>query len=117
LPKPNTNGNAPDKPDANGYSYGDYNTTSIGYTYSDRVGNSHSDNTTGFAYAITDTASANTKASAHAVSSADASIRVARVKKLKELESNRELARQLASSLLSGGSTPPKAMADGLPEV
>ena len=99
MPKPNTNGNAADKPDANGYSYGDHNTTSISYTYSDRVGNSHSDNTTGFAYAEPDPASANTKASAHAVSSADAPIRVVKVKKL---QSNRELARQLASSLLYG---------------
>ena len=47
-----------------------------------------------------DPASANTKASAHAVSSADAPIRVVKVKKL---QSNRELARQLASSLFLGG--------------
>jgi hypothetical protein len=102
LPKPNTNGKSygysysdAGKPDANGYSYGDYNTTSIGYTYRDGNG----DNTSGFAYAEPDPASANTKASAHAVSSADAPIRVVKVKKL---QSNRELARQLASSLLYG---------------
>ena len=57
-------------------------------------------NTNAYAYSIPHTcAKGNAKAAAYAVSSA---VRV--VKRLKELESNQELARQLASSLLYGGS-------------
>ena len=61
--------------------YGD--TDTYNYAYSDTIG---------------DPASANAKATAHAVPSADAVSEW--IKKLKELKSNRELARQLASSLL-----------------
>ena len=63
--------------------YGD--TDTYNYAYSDTIG---------------DPASADAKATAHAVPSADAVSEW--VKKLKELKSNRELARQLASSLLFG---------------
>jgi hypothetical protein len=49
-----------DKPDANGYSYGNHHTTSISYAYSYCNGDIHAE------------ADANAKAAAHAVSSADA---------------------------------------------
>jgi hypothetical protein len=53
-----------------------------------------------YAYSIPHTcAKGNAKAAAYAVSTAYAAV----VKRLKELENNRELARQLASSLLLGG--------------
>ena len=73
MPQPDPVGNA-GKPDADGNSHSYNNTTSIGYTYCDRDGNS--DNTSGFAYSVTDPASADAKAAAHAVSSADAPVMV-----------------------------------------
>ena len=73
---------------ANGYSYPN---AASANAYADTLG---------------DSASANAKAAAHTVPSADAVSEW--IKELKELKSNRELARQLASSLLfvAGGADP-----------
>jgi len=70
--------------------YGNHHATSISYPHGDRDGDNHAE------------ANANAKAAAHAASSSDSVGEW--VKKLKELQSNRELARQLASSLLFRGS-------------
>jgi hypothetical protein len=77
-----------------------------GYSYSYRDRNGYCDcygnrNIYCNADTLGDPASANAKAAANAVPSADAVSEWA--KKLKELQSNRELARQLASSLLCRG--------------
>jgi hypothetical protein len=91
-------------PNADAYSdsYGNNHTTSVSYAYS--YGNSN-DHTTSISYAYGNRDSDNhaeayayAKATAHAVSSSDAVSEWA--KRLKELQSYRELARQLASSLL-----------------
>jgi hypothetical protein len=91
---PNTDGYGDRNSDA--YSYGNGNTYSI--AYGDCYGNS---NIYCNADTLGDPASADAKAAANAVPSADAVSEWA--KKLKELQSNRELARQLASSLLCRG--------------
>ena len=75
------------KPDANAYSYSD-DATSVAHAHGDRDGDNHAETY------------ADAKAAANAVSSTDAVSEW--VKKLKELQSNRELAGQLASSLLFG---------------
>jgi hypothetical protein len=73
LPQPNTNANAgksdanAGKSDANGHSYG---YIYAGKSYADGYGNNHT--TTPDAYTLGDPASADAKAAAHAVSSADA---------------------------------------------
>jgi hypothetical protein len=103
LPQPNANDYAAGKSDAYTHSYGhgdnyagksdadcygyDY-TTAVSYAHSDRDGDNHAETY------------ADAKATAYAISSSDAVSEW--VKKLKELQSNRELARQLASSLLCG---------------
>ena len=87
-------------PDA--YGYGDTDTgipNAYAYSYGDRNGNDASANA--YADTLGDPASANAKTAAHTVPSADAVSEW--IKELKELKSNRELARQLASSLLFRG--------------
>ena len=104
MPQPNTNGYT-GKSDANANSY------SYRYNYSgksDADGHGYSyryDHPTSISYANRDCDNhaetyADAKAAANAVSSTDAVSEW--VKKLKELQSNRELAGQLASSLLFG---------------
>jgi hypothetical protein len=100
LPQPNAHGYT-GKSDANGYSYGH-----IYAGKSDADGYSNSDDATSVAHAHGDCDNhaetyAYAKATAHAVPASDAVSEWA--KRLKELQSNRELARQLASSLLFGG--------------
>ena len=110
-----TDGNSYTDSDRNGY--GNDHTTSISYanSYCYRNGNIHTE------------ANADAKAAAYALPSSDAVNEW--VKKLKELKSKRELARPagslrealrawpLASSLLCGGSTSPKAMVTESPEA
>ena len=107
MPKPNANTIA-GKSDANGYSYG-YGNSAAGDT--DTYGYRDGDSTSGVADANTigNPASADAEAAAHAVPTADAVSEWVRT--LRELESNQELARRLASSLLLGGSTSLKTMA------
>jgi hypothetical protein len=87
-----SDGNSNSNSNSNGDGYGDNHTTSISYAYadSDAVADPHP-------------ASADAKAATNAVSSTDAVS--GWIRKLKELKSYRELARQLASSLLCGGVT------------
>jgi hypothetical protein len=81
------------KSDADGYSNSD-DATSVAHAHGDCDGDNHAE---AYAYA---------KAAAHAVPASDAVSEWA--KRSKQLQSNRELARQLASSLLCGGSTSPE---------
>jgi hypothetical protein len=99
VPQPNANCDAA-KSNADGH-VNDH-TTSISYADGNR-----NDHTTSVSYANGDgdrfthnKAYTDAKAAANAVPSSDAISEWA--KRLKELQSNRELARQLASSLLSG---------------
>jgi hypothetical protein len=89
--------------DADSYSYSYSYSNAHSNSYSDANsysnGHGHGNNHT-YSDTNADSASADTKAKAHAVSSADTVSEW--VKKLTELESNQELARQLASSLLLG---------------
>lgn len=98
MPQPNTD--ATDKSYTNSYGYTACKSNADGYSYN----NTTTPDADCDAHTHGDPASADAKAAAHAVSSADAAVTASeRVKRLKELKSNRELARQLASSLLSGG--------------
>ena len=96
MPQPNRNCDAAGKSNANGNDH----TTSIanGHGNSNSDGNNHTTSTFTDTDANADAASPDSKAPANAVSTADAVSEW--VKKLNELQSNRELARQLASSLL-----------------
>jgi hypothetical protein len=111
---PGRNANAYSDPHAFTYRNSDSDSDSDGNSYSDRncygYTNGYSDcdcNSYGFAERDTDAhgnpTSADAKAATNAVSSTDAVS--GWIRKLKELKSYRELARQLASSLLCGGVT------------
>jgi hypothetical protein len=100
LPQPNTNDYTAGKSNADADGHGNDHTTSIanGHGNSNSDGNNHTTTTFTDTDADADAASADAKAAANAVPTADAVSEW--VKKLNELQSNRELARQLASSLL-----------------